>query len=1399
MLLKRCLTNLMKLTAGRKRLRRRGRSAALAYQAAVLECRTLLAGVTDTGTTLNIELAANEQVTVLTDGSAYQFASNNQNFTDGGVAESAAFSGFDSNALTFSDLTKYDFVSITDGGGNARVVFEDSGTNQYVHHFGVDLSGESTPSNSVVFRGGNHFGNFNITVNSDRAIHLDDGADLTTVDGILWLTAHNMGDASSSVRGITMNNASITTMGSGDVILSGRATDLETDLDHKMGIWMTNASRILSTSTSSSAGTISVTGIGGQGVGQNYGLQFSTDTLISSARGNIVLVGNAGLSSGGGNRGIRMSGNTIVESTGTTPAAGTISITGTGGDGTDRSEGVLIESNSIIRSVMGAVTITGTGGTGNGFGHKGAVLFGGHVTSTGVGEHAATITINGTAGDGGDFNEGVLVAQSATVTSADGAILLNGTTGANTGHSNRAITVRNDAVIESTGVGVFSASIRLIGQATTGTRFNEGVLLNAAALIRSVDGSIEIEGAGGNGTESTNRGVGIFESQVRSTGSSGGLIIITGTGGTGSGFSRGVSVGNNSVIEATTGTVVLLGTGGTGGNHNHGVEVTDGSSVSTGPGTLSIDARASSGDSRGLLMRDAVAMAGSGNMQFSTLGNGAFSDFETLNTVAIGSAESTGPIVIFADTIDLSTETTVQSSGSLSILQTNPGTTVGLGGAQGTLNLTDEELTTLQDGFSSIRLGNADATAVFEVNTATFTDDLILVGGTLKDLNGTDITAPSVRLDIDVLTDSLPQILNIAGDAVLGGNRELHIQVDGMDAGNGPGFHDQLAATGSVDLGGSFDLRISVGDEFSPAPGDEFVIVKRDGGTGILPGIAEGRQLSSFHNAVVSYVGGDGDDVSLTIPPVAPQILGPLGNAEGQRPEFTWEAIPGAESYQLWLVHSSGGSGDPVINTIVDGTSFTPTEDLRVGRYRTWVRANLPGGVQTDWVDATFGVSVKTTIHDVPFFANTRQPTFSWDPVAFSSGTRIYVTNTTTQENGVIDAIVPDNEYNVLEDLAFGRYRIWVRIAVPGGYQAEWSEPVDYFVGPEPVAPVAPTRDATPEFTWTAIERAATHQVYVVGPSGVVINESDLAGTSFIPTDSLPNGDYRWWVRGFTAAGRPGPWSQRQEFTTGGRTQVTSVSRVINTRVPTFEWPEVPETTAYEIYVSKVGDSGPVIREAFLTDNSYSAKPLENGDYQVWIRTTGSVRDPWGRGVGFTIDEATSGTAVTPLTPNTAGFETSPEFTWEASATAASYDIYLHDGVRGTIETGLNGTSWTPATPLPSADWTWYVRSVNSSGVVSPWSSGVEFSTSARTSFTTLPPTAAPPSFAWTPVSEAERYQLVVTGNDIERSFRENNIVVTFYTPTEALPTGVYQAWVRAVSPNGSFGVWSLVQSFTAS
>jgi autotransporter-associated beta strand protein len=107
-------------------------------------------------------------------------------------------------------------------------------------------------------------------------------------------------------------------------------------------------------------------------------------------------------------------------------------------------------------------------------------------------------------------------------------------------------------------------------------------------------------------------------------------------------------------------------------------------------------------------------------------------------------------------------------------------------------------------------------------------------------------------------------VLTVNGNATFASGSTLQVEINGATAGTG---HDQLLVNGTVNLGGS---TLSLSGGFVATIGNEIKIVSNDGTepvTGTFAGLPEASPIS-FNGApvVITYAGGDGNDVVLLVP-----------------------------------------------------------------------------------------------------------------------------------------------------------------------------------------------------------------------------------------------------------------------------------------------------------------------------------------------------------------------------------------------------------------------------------------------------------------------------------------------------------------------------------------------------
>ncbi|QDU09046.1 Calx-beta domain-containing protein [Gimesia aquarii] len=311
------------------------------------------------------------------------------------------------------------------------------------------------------------------------------GADTINVQGLDSLNASSLtitGDADDDVNFQTNS----TVMGSNDLTVNAQTITVSSGISSTSGAVSLTASRNIALNTTSSLTTVDggitlVANSGGTTTGTFIGIDANNATIQSTGSGNVAFT-----SISGDGDGIYLYGGTSVTSTATGVSAGTISLNGTGGGAASYQHGILLIDAS-ISSVDGAISLTGQGGgDGTAINNNGLYLHDSSISSTGTGVNAATITLDGTAGNGISINRGIRTAQ-FSLTSVDGDISITGQgAGDVTGSSNEGIVFGAPNTITSTG----TAAISIHGLAGAGLTYNQGISVSSQNDISSVNADI---------------------------------------------------------------------------------------------------------------------------------------------------------------------------------------------------------------------------------------------------------------------------------------------------------------------------------------------------------------------------------------------------------------------------------------------------------------------------------------------------------------------------------------------------------------------------------------------------------------------------------------------------------------------------------------------------------------------------------------------------------------------------------------------------------------------------------------------------------------------------------------------------------------------------------------------
>ncbi|QDU03465.1 Extracellular serine protease precursor [Gimesia chilikensis] len=309
-----------------------------------------------------------------------------------------------------------------------------------------------------------------ILLTSNRNIKLNSGSNLKTVNGGITLLANDGGLTAGDFIGVEADNATISTTGTGNILITGfGGADVVTSDHH--GVFLHSGTTVSSSASGIDAGTITINGTAGEGINDNHGVMIDgAGTNVTSADGAIGITGTTDYGTG-----FVLSDQAKIVSNGAGVNAADITILGT-----TTADRAGVQITSLIQSTAGAISITGES-TGGGTTSQGTLI---ETTNGIVINENGQITINGTS----DGDDGIEISNDAVVSaSGTGNIeLLGESTGSGSG-------IHLDATLKSN-----TGTVTLTAE--------DDLLLGSVALIDSTSGTVTLtadNSAGSNGNPMT--------------------------------------------------------------------------------------------------------------------------------------------------------------------------------------------------------------------------------------------------------------------------------------------------------------------------------------------------------------------------------------------------------------------------------------------------------------------------------------------------------------------------------------------------------------------------------------------------------------------------------------------------------------------------------------------------------------------------------------------------------------------------------------------------------------------------------------------------------------------------------------------------------------------------------
>ena len=583
----------------------------------------------------------------------------------------------------------------------------------------------------------------------------------------------------------------------------------------------------------------------------------------------------------------------------------------------------------------------------------------------------------------------------------------------------------------------------------------------------------------------------------------------------------------------------------------------------------------------------------------------------------------------------------------------------------------------------------------------------------------------------------------------------------------------------------------------------------------------------------------------------APVVTAPAASVTTLRPTVTWNPVVGAATYNVTLTFFTD-NGVPPITATVSGTSWTPTENLRLGEYRVTVQAfnadNESSNVST--VRSFLVQQAPVSIQPIGRVPDTT-PTFAWNAVLGADRYELVV----SKKFGAFDIVV--NQTNLTStfftqpsELGLGRYTYQIRaVNTPSNSSAtqvvsNYSPVYEFVITQPPVitAPALTTFSNHPTITWVNPPNSEKSEIWVdeVGGQSQFLRVFDIAGTSYTPNEKLFGiGTYRVWVRTHSNTDNPATTADERELSDWSLARTFRVStppvvvgpvgRTGATR-PTLSWQSVLGALNYEVWI----DNNTVpVRNLFASQTpnpnrginslSYTVPAdLPIGQYTFWVRANNAsgVTSNWSVPKSFSVV-----TAPVLSGPSQATLNVRPTFAWTNQMTtldsrptgAARYEFRLYaTNFTNTSEveltafrqTNLTTNTYTIPTNLPFGGYRAYVRSIangntatGAASTTTNWSSVLYFVVGGGPLVNTIAPTTnTKPTLSWQAVSGATGYEVFVgtlaaPGVNILKVGTNKSAGTSFMMP-DALAKGEYRYWIRAVSSTtGVVSAWSSVKT----
>ncbi len=298
-------------------------------------------------------------------------------------------------------------------------------------------------------------------------------------------------------------------------------------------------------------------------------------------------------------------------------------------------------------------------------------------------------------------------------------------------------------------------------------------------------------------------------------------------------------------------------------------------------------------------------------------------------------------------------------------------------------------------------------------------------------------------------------------------------------------------------------------------------------------------------------------------------LISPSGSISVLTPRYTWNALPTATWYQLWINDSNSSpklqqwftAAQAGCGTGTGICSVTPSRTLVSGDYQWWVQTWNSAGYGPWSSPLSFTVIIplpgKATLVSPSGAVSTRTPTFNWNAVSSATWYQLWVNDSRsaakikswyTATQAGCGSGTGTCSVTPTTALASGSAQWWIQTWNDSGF-GPWSDAMNFAVvtGGAPgkttlVSPTGTIATTTPTYTWNSVSNSTWYclwvsdnasnsapkiQAWYTAAQAGCANGSGVC--SINPSTTLNQGSAQWWIQTWNEYGY-GPWSDPLGF-----------------------------------------------------------------------------------------------------------------------------------------------------------------------------------------------------------------------------------------------------------------------------